>query len=82
MPELPDVTLKPLLAITNTAKFDLNLIFVETGPVLGGGFEYNRDLFDAETIEQMKDRFLILLDNLVADPDQQLADVPMLTSTE
>ncbi|WP_372724307.1 amino acid adenylation domain-containing protein, partial [Immundisolibacter sp.] len=64
------------------AKFDLTLAMVDTGDGLSGGFEYRRDLFDAETIRAMGEHLETLLQAIVADPNQSISRLPMLSSTQ
>jgi amino acid adenylation domain-containing protein len=52
-----------------TTKFDLTIYFVENKKSMDIRFEYNIDLFEAVTIEQMVDRFRRLLDSILADPN-------------
>src|SRR5205085_1022487 len=64
------------------AKFDLTLI-VEEGPQgLRGGIEYRTDLFASETIERMIGHLKVLLGGLVAEPEQAVARLPLLTEAE
>ena len=65
-----------------TAKFDMTLALVESEGKLWGSLEYNTDLFDAERIERMCDHFQILLEGIVADPQQRLSQLPLLTQNE
>ena len=48
---------------------------------LNGYLEYNVDLFDASTIERMAAHFRSLLEG-IADPDQPIASLPLLTAGE
>ncbi|MEE4359075.1 MAG: amino acid adenylation domain-containing protein [Desulfococcaceae bacterium] len=43
--------------------------------------EYNRDLFDPETVRRFLSHFRILLEGIVANPDQGIADLPMLSES-
>lgn len=45
-------------------------------------FEYNRDLFNEETITKMASHYLHLLDILIADPNVQINDIPLLSEQE
>jgi amino acid adenylation domain-containing protein len=65
-----------------TAKFDLSLTLAESGGNLRGALEYNTDLFDAERIERMLAHFQTLLEAIVADPQQRLSRLPLLTEAE
>src|SRR5690349_14861535 len=70
-------------AVTNdTAKFDLALGIGETDDGLTTDWQYRTELFDAATIERMAAHFKTLLENIVADPDARIADLPLLTATE
>jgi non-ribosomal peptide synthetase component F len=65
-----------------TAKFDLNLSLSESEGKLHGILEYNTDLFDAARIQRMLSHFQTLLEGIVADPDQRLSRLPLLTPAE
>ncbi|MCP4549380.1 MAG: amino acid adenylation domain-containing protein [bacterium] len=80
--ELPNLTVSRLEADSKTAKFDLTLTMAETAQGLRGALEYNTDLFDAGTIDRLVGHFQVLLQGIVADPDQRIADVPILTDAE
>ncbi|MYT29956.1 MULTISPECIES: non-ribosomal peptide synthetase [unclassified Streptomyces] len=67
---------------SSTARFDLELQVFEQGDELGGWFEYNAELFDADTIDRMAGHLKVLLDNLLTDPDQPILDVALLTEDE
>ncbi|MCP3997670.1 MAG: AMP-binding protein, partial [bacterium] len=55
---------------------------VETDAGISGSFVYNTDLFDPETIQRMAERYQMLLDAMVADPDQRLNEISLLTQSE
>ncbi len=65
-----------------TSKFDLTLSLEECSGRLYGFFEYSTDLFDHSTIERMVGHFQTLLKGIVADPDQRISDLPILTEME
>jgi amino acid adenylation domain-containing protein/non-ribosomal peptide synthase protein (TIGR01720 family) len=67
---------------SSTARFDLELQVFEQGDALSGWFEYNTELFDAATIDRMGGHLKVLLDNLLADPEQPILDVALLTAAE
>jgi amino acid adenylation domain-containing protein/non-ribosomal peptide synthase protein (TIGR01720 family) len=60
------------------AQFDLTLMMAEAGEELYGSFEYNTDLFDAATIEQVAQSFQTLLDAVVANPAKRISRLPLL----
>lgn len=74
--------LEPLPLEQSTAKTDLELEVFEVGPALAGWLRYNTDLFDAATIAHMQGHFETLLHGLVADPEQRLSELPLLTAGE
>ncbi|AUB35489.1 Non-ribosomal peptide synthetase component F [Nostoc flagelliforme CCNUN1] len=80
--ELPDLTLSPLAIENSTAAFDLTLSVEETAEGLVGSWEYNSDLFDAATITRMMGHFQTLLAAIVADPQQPIFQIPLLTASE
>jgi len=65
-----------------TAKFDLTLELGEQGEQLSGQFEYNTDLFEEQTIARMVGHFQTLLLGVVAQPNQLISALPLLTAAE
>lgn len=82
--ELPDLTIKALFGYiyNGKTKFDLTLVTREQDEGLGAVFDFNADLFDTSTIERMMGHFQTLLESIVVNPDQCLAELPLLTTTE
>lgn len=80
--KLPGLTLSSLKVETKTAQLDLSLDIVETGDGLSTSVEYSTDLFKAETIARMLEHFQILLAGIVANPNQRLSNLPLLTHAE
>jgi aspartate racemase len=60
---------------TGTAKFDLQLGLDDRPEGLMGCFIYKTDLFERETIEALKSRWLKLLDRIAAAPGQRIVDL-------
>ncbi|MFF2013860.1 amino acid adenylation domain-containing protein [Streptomyces sp. NPDC058195] len=67
---------------STTARFDLELQVFEQGDELSGYFEYNTELFDDATIDRMGGHLKVLLDNVLADPDQPILEIALLTGDE
>jgi amino acid adenylation domain-containing protein/non-ribosomal peptide synthase protein (TIGR01720 family) len=65
-----------------TAKFDLTLELMETEAGLSGSLEYNTDLYEAETIERMLGHYQTLLRSIVAQPEQRVRELQLLTDSE
>ncbi|PYS76432.1 MAG: non-ribosomal peptide synthetase, partial [Acidobacteria bacterium] len=80
--ELPGLTLDLLETDTGTAKFDLTLVLSTRAEGIGGAVEYSTDLYDAATVERMIGHFGSLLAAAVADPEQPLSTLPLLTKAE
>jgi amino acid adenylation domain-containing protein len=80
--QLPGLTLRPIALDTGTVQLDLSLDMTETPQGLVGTVEYSTDLFTADTITRLLGHFQTLLEGMVANPDQRLVDLPLLTAAE
>jgi amino acid adenylation domain-containing protein len=94
--ELPGLNVSVLVGLSNgSAKFDLNVIVIphfvqhvglHPGAVDAAGltllWEYSTDLFDAPTISRMIGHYQALLEGMVANPQQHIAALPLLTEVE
>ncbi|MEG4941561.1 amino acid adenylation domain-containing protein [Microcoleus sp. F4-D5] len=67
---------------TDTAKFDLILDVEERPEGIIGRIEYNTDLFEASTISRTIGHFQTLLEGIVANPEQKILELPLLTEFE
>ncbi|WP_269770245.1 non-ribosomal peptide synthetase [Cystobacter fuscus] len=67
---------------TQTSLFELSLALEAKPTGFSGQLQFNTDLFTPATASRMASHYLILLEGLVAHPEQHLADVPLLTSDE
>ena len=65
-----------------TSRFDIAVNVVEIEGRLLIEFDYDSDLFDAETIQRWLSHFETLLRGIAANPQQTLADLPLLTEAE
>ncbi|MFN6485611.1 amino acid adenylation domain-containing protein [Nostoc sp. DedQUE02] len=80
--ELTGLTASSLNVKSKTTKFDLTLGMQNTSSGLVGAWEYNTDLFDASTIKRMTDHFVTLLEGIIANPEQRISQLPILTEVE
>jgi amino acid adenylation domain-containing protein len=80
--ELSGLNLSLLENNSDTAKFDLTLSMEETASGLVGSFEYNTDLFEVDTIRRMAGHLQTLLSGIIANPEQNLWELPLLTEAE
>jgi non-ribosomal peptide synthetase component F len=61
---------------TGVSKYDLVLTLRDTEDGLLGRMTYNADVFDVVSIRQMSGGFEELLEDIVANPDQRIANLP------
>ncbi|MEH1944122.1 MAG: amino acid adenylation domain-containing protein [Nostoc sp.] len=80
--EIPGLTLSRFEWENTTTLFDLSLIFRETPQGLTGEWEYASDLFEAETIQRMAEHFQVLLKQIIANPNQPINSLSLLTEDE
>jgi len=79
---LHGLAVEPLLAQTQTSKFDMTLVLTDTGDDIWVEIEYNTDLFDDARIARLFGHYRTLLEAVVANPKQRLAKMPLLTMAE
>jgi amino acid adenylation domain-containing protein len=79
---LPGRTRLPPNGDSGAAPCELLLDLSQTSEGLCGWLEYSADLFDAATIARMAGHFRTLLEGIVADPEQPLWKLPLLTPAE
>ncbi|HEX3532039.1 MAG TPA: amino acid adenylation domain-containing protein [Thermoanaerobaculia bacterium] len=80
---MPGIESRPYWMDAQRTQFDMNmaLFWVEdTG--LTGLLEYNTDLFDAATMDRVKQQFRLVLGAVLADPDRRLSDLPLLSEAQ
>ena len=83
LPILPSgCTLTQMDVETGITEVDLTLELDDRPEGLIGRFEYKTDLFDAATIERMVGHWQMLLESIVADPEQHISELPLLQETE
>ncbi|HBE35400.1 MAG TPA: non-ribosomal peptide synthetase, partial [Cyanobacteria bacterium UBA11368] len=71
-----------LLGHQRGAAFDLDVMVMEAQGLLQVCWQYNTDLFDAASISRMTQHFQTLLEAIVANPEQLLSELPLLTEAE
>ncbi|MEH1785598.1 MAG: non-ribosomal peptide synthase/polyketide synthase [Nostoc sp.] len=80
--DLTGLNVSSLPVKLTTSRFDLTLIMQNSPTGLIGLWEYSTDLFDASTIERMTSHFVTLLEGIVANPQQQISQLPLLSEVE
>jgi len=74
--EFAGLTVQKLPDVKARSRYDLELVMVDRNSSLSGLFEYNADIFDRVTIEDLKDNFLLVLNKITDNPDLSLAELP------
>src|SRR5258705_6913166 len=80
--ELPGLVTEHFRVGNTMANFDLTLDVVEKDGQLVCLFESNADLFESDTIARLMGHFQTLLEGVVANPEQKIANLPLLTEAE
>jgi arthrofactin-type cyclic lipopeptide synthetase C len=79
---LAGLHLEPVAQTNQVAKFDLSLSLGEQGEALAGSLEYATALFDEARVRRMAGYFETLLQAMVANDQQVLAEVALVGETE
>ncbi len=66
----------------NAKQHDLTIELIENKSGLSGVVEYNTDLFEQRTIQRMIGHYLVLLEGIIAEPTESVAELPLLTIEE
>jgi len=69
-------------SVGSGSMFEICLYVSDGGADLPAQLEYNPDLFDADTIARMVGHFGMLANAIVADPEQRISQLPLLTEGE
>ncbi|NIM16912.1 MAG: amino acid adenylation domain-containing protein [Candidatus Aminicenantes bacterium] len=80
--KISGLTITPIQIDTGFSQVDLSLTLWEEEGTMKGTFEYNTDLFESHTIKRMIGHFQALLNGIIANVDQQISQLPMLTEKE
>jgi amino acid adenylation domain-containing protein len=81
--EFAGSTARSLPIESKTVKFDLDITVMEDSVnELVVVWNYNTDLFNPSTIERMAGHFQTLLEGIVANPEQSISQLPLLTKSE
>jgi amino acid adenylation domain-containing protein len=78
----PEVESEEIEVETGTAKFDLTVVARDSREGLRLLAEYNRDLFAPERIARMLEHLRELLEGILANPDERVARLNLLTPGE
>ncbi len=67
---------------TKTSKFDITMELQESEGDIRGELEYNTDLFDRSSMESFIEHYEVLMNALLDNPRQSIAEAPLLSATE
>ena len=79
---LQDLTLSGLGVDVTTTKYDLSVSVTEIDGQQWVLAVYNSDLFDSATIKRLLEHYQILVESVLANPQQHIAELPLLTEEE
>lgn len=81
-----DWNIQQFMLDNGCSKFDISFLLEErlqgASSKIVGKIEYKTDLFDVTTIQRLLGHFLNLLQGVVANPEQAIAQLPLLTEAE
>ncbi|MDI9914681.1 non-ribosomal peptide synthetase, partial [Rhodococcus sp. IEGM 1379] len=86
--ELPGLTVEVVDVDAGVSKFDLQLALAERYDELGaadgisGSFTFASDVFDGPTVTKFGERFIRILEDVVAEPDRAIGDIEVFVSGE
>ena len=80
--ELTGLTLHPHELASENTRFDLELHLTSTSEGITGALVYSTNLFLESTVRQFAERYRMLLQEVVADPEQRVSRIELLTAAE
>jgi len=81
-PPRPGWNLTQMDVDTGIARFDLYLEADDRPEGIVGRVRYSTDLFERATIDRLLQRFQVVLEGIVADPEQRLVSLPVLAPAD
>lgn len=77
-----DMTVETIDLNLRQAQFEITLVVEESGGQIFGCWQYNRDLFDSETIQKLSKTFSLVLENVTRNPDIKISEIELLSEDE
>ncbi len=77
--EVGDLSVKSIDLNLRQAQFEITLVVEEAGGNIYGCWQYNRDLFEPETISLLNELYEQILEDLVVNPKKRISEVSFLT---
>lgn len=66
--------------LIDTSRFDVTLVLEEDDDGVAGFLNYDPDLFDASTMEELREQYVALVADMAARPDASIAEAPLPTT--
>ena len=82
LPELPGLTAEPVAVPNRTAKFDVVLNLIDTADGIGGGLEFDTDVYQEPLMARFAEHFLRILRDFAEDPGRPLSAISALSRDE
>jgi amino acid adenylation domain-containing protein len=79
---LGELLLESMSLKQRVAQFDLTLAMAESEDMLVASLEYNTDILDEATVTRMARHFCVLLESIVAEPEQRIGELRLLDQAE
>jgi non-ribosomal peptide synthetase component F len=79
---LGDLIMNSVAFERGVVRFDIEWHMWEAPEGIGGAVIYSTDLFDAATIARLAGHLQTLLEGIVANPEQRLSELPLVTEAE
>ena|GEM_PF-1264499 len=79
---LPGLTLEPLEALPELAKFDLTLILEGRGDTVGGRLEFNAELIGEDNAQAFAEQLIALYGEMAEAPNGEMGRIPLVSGTE
>ncbi len=80
--ELGPLTLESVEFDQEIVQFDLSMVVVPIGDELKIALQYNRNLFNRDTVARMLEHFEILVGEIAAHPEQRIFEIGLLSAAE
>ena len=80
--QLGGLEVEPIAPDTGTAKFDLNLMLIESAAGMDAALEHDLDLYDGATAERWLLAYQRILRAVAADPGLRLSELPLVGEEE
>ncbi|WP_055698438.1 non-ribosomal peptide synthetase [Streptomyces silaceus] len=66
--------------LIDTSRFDITIVLDEDDSGIAGFLNYDPELFDATTMEELREQYVALVADMAARPDASIADAPLPTA--